>query len=117
MKKEQLNPFQICRKYLARPRTVYKINKKWQEKILETLALIDQTVLKITNGENIDDFEFRPIEEVINLLSNLTFNIVANDKLKEFIHAYIFLAYNINENTFKYTGVTKKIYRRSLNLC
>jgi len=109
MKKEQLNPFQICRKYLARPRTVYKINKKWQEKILETLALIDQTVLKITNGENIDDFEFRPIEEVINLLSNLTFNIVANDKLKEFIHAYIFLAYNINENTFKYTGVTKKI--------
>lgn len=109
MNKEQLNPFQICRKYLDKPRIVYKLSKNWKEKILETLTLMDQTILKIDNNKNIDDFEFRPIEEVINVLINLTFNTVADDKLKEFIHAYVFLAHNVNENTFKYPGVTKKI--------
>jgi len=109
MNKEQVDPFQICRKYLDRPRIVYKISKNWKEKILETLTLIDQTILKIDNNENIDDFEFRSIEEILNLLTNLTFNTIADDKLKEFIHAYVFLAHNINENTFKYPGVTRKI--------
>ena len=109
MNKEQPNPFEICNKYLKRPKSVYQINKKWQEKISESLNLINQTITKINKEENIDDFNFKIIEETINLLTTLTGQIIIDEKLKDFIHAYAFLAHNINENTFKYPGVSKKI--------
>jgi hypothetical protein len=109
MNKEQPNPFEICSTYLKRPNTVYNINKKWQDKVFKSLSLIDQTIVKINNNENVDDFDFKIIEEVINLLTNLTFQIAVDERLKDFIHAYVFLAHNINENTFKYPVVSKKI--------
>ena len=109
MNKEQQNPFKICGDYLNQPRTVYKINKHWQEKIHKTLDLINETIIKINNEENIDDFNFKPIEESINFLTAVTAEMIVDTKLKDFIHAYVFLCHNINENTFKYPAVARKI--------
>jgi hypothetical protein len=109
MNKERLNPFNICHNFLQRRSIVYKINLAWKDKILESLKLMDQTIVKIEKGESIDDFKFSIIEEILNLLTSLTSDKILDEDFKSFIHAYIFLAHNINENTFKYPGVTKKI--------
>jgi hypothetical protein len=109
MNKENLNPFEICQNYLDRPKSIYKINKDWKCKIEESLRLMDKIIMKLNEGEDVNDFKFTIIEEVLNLLTSLTFQTKVDNFLTDFIHAYVFLAHNVNENTFKYPGVTKKL--------
>lgn len=109
MNEGKLNPFNVCQCYLDRPESIYKISQEWKKKIEKSLRLINHTIIKLKKDENIDDFKFTIIEEVLNLLTSLTVQLKVDDKFKDFIHAYVFLAHNINENTFKYPGVTKKL--------
>ena len=102
-------PFEICKDYLDYPSSVYTISKRWQKKFRESLYSMKNCIKKLEDNEDIKDFDFKIIEECINLLTTLIYQKEEDEKLKKFMASYIFISYNVNNNTFKYAQVDRKI--------
>lgn len=103
------DPFKICRGYLDYPPSVYIISKRWQKKFRESLSSMENCIKKLEDGKDIKEFNFKVIEECINLLTSLIYQKEEDERLKKFMASYIFIAYNVNNNTFKYAQVIRKI--------
>ena len=109
IKTEGTNPFEICDLFIRNPENAYVVGKKWKEKLSNTVKSMSECVNKINEGESLESFSYRPIEECINFLTNLTVEKPATKDLIEFIKAYIFLVHNVNQNLQKYDTITRKI--------
>ena len=103
------NPFQFCDNFIKDPTSVYFLTKEWKERFSNTLSLMFKTINKMEKDETVEDFSFTPIEECLNYFLSLTVEKIMNEREKKFIRAFIFLAFNINENLDKYAGVKNKI--------
>lgn len=103
------DPFKICRDYLTYPSSVYMISKGWQDNFKESLSLMENCIKKLEDDKDLEGFDFRIIEECINLLTMLIYQKEDDERLKKFMDSYVFIAYNVNNNTFKYPQIDKKI--------
>jgi len=108
-KTDVTNPFAICDLFINNPESAYVVGKKWKEQLNNTVKTMFECVEKIDKGESLGAFSYQPIEECLNFLNSITVEKLNTKDLTEFIKAYIFLAHNVNQNTEKYDGVTRKI--------
>lgn len=107
--KKNVNPFEICDSFLKSRHNIYLIGGTWREQVEDTLKLMFDCVTKLDKDEKLENFSFEPIEKCINFFNCLVIEKIKDDKLIEFIKAFIFIAYNINENLEKYEPVRNKI--------
>ena len=108
-KRESTNPFVICDDFIKMAQNAYIFGKDWREKFDVTLRLMFDTIQTLEKDEELEDFKYTEIEECLNFLNSMTVEKPASTDLSEFIHNFIYLAHNINLNTYKYEGVTRKI--------
>ena len=108
-KKETSNPFVVCDNYIKRPAGAYLFSQKWRDQFNETLALMFECVNRLEKDESLGRFSYRRIEECLNFLTSLTFEKGRDDDLIDFMKSFLYIAYNINQNTFKYPAVNNKI--------
>jgi hypothetical protein len=104
------NPFVTCDTYIKSAKGAYLLANERKEKFTSTLDLMFKTIQKLDNDEKLDeDFTYQSIEECLNFLYRLPIELQIDDDMAAFIKAFIFIAYNINENLEKYEAVREKI--------
>ena len=108
-KVEHSNPFLICDNYIKRPESIYTLGGGWKDRVDKTLRSMFEFVTALENNEEPDEFSFGPVEEILNLFIQTMAELKKTEGYMEFVKAFIFIAYNINENTDGHKVVRKKI--------
>ena len=108
-KEKSDNPFVVCDNFIHRAESVYLLGNGWKEKINETLKSMFDCVKALEKDEQPECFSFTPVEEVINFLTHLVVEQKRNEDMIDFMEAFIFIAFNINENMNRYEPVNRKI--------
>jgi len=103
------DPFSICGQFLKEKETVYIMGEKIRNEIDFSLQIAFDTVKTLESNEELKDFDYSPIENGLNILNSLTFHQEYSPKLVTFMKAYIYIAYNVNENTIKNDVIKEKI--------
>ena len=103
------NPFIICDNFAKNPENVYFFGSGWKEKFLKTLKVMDQVVCKLQKDEPLGAFSYTPIEECLNYLNSMTVEKQVYEDFITFMKSFIYLAHNVNENTYKYESVKRKV--------
>lgn len=109
MKTEQKDPFKICGDFLRRKDVFYVIGMNHKETIDKSLQYAYDVINKMENDEKVDDFSYSIIEESLNHIKNITVEQEYLPHVIEFIKAYCFIAFNLNENTIQNDTVRNKI--------
>jgi hypothetical protein len=103
------DPFSICGQFLKAKETVYIMGEKIRKDLDFSLQLAFDTVKTLESDLKLKDFDYSPIENGLNILKSLTFHQEYSQELITFIKAYIYIAYNVNENTLKHNIIKEKI--------
>lgn len=108
-KVESDNPFIICDNFLRGSDSAYIIGPDTYREFDEALKLSFDTIHKVDNDIEMNNFSYAPIEVCLNTLKNLTIEIEYLGEFLKFMRAFIFIAHNVNENTIKNKTITDKI--------
>lgn len=109
IKEESTNPFVICDNFIKNPENVYIFGSGWKEKFLKSLKIMDQVICKLEKDEPLGAFSYQIIEECVNFCNSMTIEKQAFPDFLKFMSSYIYIAHNVNQNTYKYESVTRKI--------
>lgn len=102
-------PFILCDSFLKGPQSAYFLGNKEKQLFDGSLRHAFEAIKKMENDEVVEDFDFGPIEQGLNFLRSLSIEQEYKKELVEFIKAYNYIAFNLNENTIQNDVVRKKI--------
>lgn len=102
-------PFIFCEKFLMGPQSAYFFGNTEKQHFKNSLHHAFEAVKKMENNEKVEDFDFGPMEQGLNFLRSLSVEQEYRKELVEFIRAYNYIIFNLNENTIQNDVVRKKI--------
>jgi hypothetical protein len=107
---ENDNPFVICDSFLISPEGAYSIGNDWKLKFRKALDTMFEAIDKLEKDEDLcEEFSYSIVEECLNFLIHMPKEKSETESFVEFVKAFSFLAYNLNNNLDSNEVVNEKI--------
>jgi len=87
--------------YINSDLSVYVIRSEYKDKFNNSLDLIKKHINILDNDGTIDAYDPKVVEECINYLKNVVTQNEINEIFNMFLHDYLFVSYNWNNNVYK----------------